>query len=1794
MYRTLLYLIAVILTAMCAAQQAWVPGEVLVRLGEGRHIDQVRAVLEGSLAPDLRIVEARPLGKSPHYAMLRFEGPGMDERKLMSDAARLPGVEAVSLNYKLSYLAQPNDAQYSTQWNLTDIHVEPVWDHTTGGTMANGMRIGVALSDLAIQTNHPDLQDNIWSGSPYMGNGADHGTEVASVMGAVGNNGIGISGVNWDVEIVSSGTTNDLADAIDQIEYATSLRQQFNASNGAGGLLVVTLTASYAIEGAGTCNGFLDPLFTAMTQAGILFVTAGPNSNTSIEAGTCFPANCALAEHIVVTSYGQNNETPFAFGPSTVHLLAPGVIIPTATVGSGYTVLAGNSFAVPLVAGAVALLYSAPCPSFAQLVMNDPVAARQQVKDAILNHTTPFPGGDALTITGGKLNVLAAYDALMSTCAATCTEYTIDLTTTGDPVTSFTVTDWRNREVLSGGGNTITTCLENGCYTINLNGPDGLPMEAEFTVTDASGIVAMGNSSGGIINLSLGDIIPGCTVSGSSNHDPLANCNDGSCCADNMVEVVIAPEDFATSGTTQLVITSGGNPLFNGTVPMEPNPEFGVTVGVWEGCVANGCFSVLVSGSSVPLHPEGYIIRNGDNNNLIVFPSSTGFAGAIGSGAQEVCDGTDNDCDGLIDEDFIWYADADHDGWSDFSATSVFCTAPGVGYTQQPGDCDDTNAQVFPGAPDDCATADGLDNDCDGQVDEEGLQSWYEDLDGDGYGTTEMIACGQPANYSLLPGDCDDGNATVHPDHEELCDGLDNDCNFAVDEIFYWYPDADGDGWAVFNSSPVYSCDTVPGHTRRTHDCNDSDPDIFPGATEHCDGFDNNCDEAVDEGYTWFVDADGDGYGDWNTAQISCTPLPGGSQVGGDCDDTNPNVTLVGQPCNDGNPATDVDITNAQCQCIGFVSGNCPAGEVEDCNGHCAPVEWIGDGICDDGTSEWQGVAIFFNCPTYGYDGGDCSPCVAEVCDGIDNDCDGQVDEGVCNACSEQNQFVLAQGLRIQNGQLTGTIMITALQCGATCDDGNSTPAEIEACVSVCLSQQLALGVTCLQCFHAYMSCYNQAMQAGCSTCVAPCVADFVACSGLVDTDGDGVFAGADCDDENVNVYPGAQESCDGLDNDCDGETDERMAFADADGDGYGDPLTPVSCSVPGSVSNNTDCDDTDPQRYPGGPAACPTCTPQDIAIILNDPDLLNNSTGCLGNCFNTPDPEACISVCVQEQYGLAPPCADCVAARVMCSLAQCQVCITQPGSDACQTCLATSSCNASFASCSGIVDSDADGVIDPLDCNDQNADIHPGASELCDGLDNDCDGLIDEGAQALWYHDADGDGFGDLSVTSTACPSPPGFVSGYGDCDDTDPLVNPGAVEVCDGLDNDCNGYVDDLFAWYADADDDGFGTIGAPSFGCTVPALGVSQVSGDCNDADPAIHPNAEEHCDGIDGNCDGEVDGSLFAYADADGDGLGDPNVQVPCSSGVTNNSDCNDQDPTPCDLLHHHKVIATTGSHARLGTHYIEWSLGEPIVTTVENAGTRLTQGFHQNDALILRLNLRAYLQGAYTSGATLMRDDLRANGLLPLTEPYTEAGYAHAGAGGETTTADVLAVQGPDAIVDWVVIELRDPNDPAVIMDSRSALLQRDGDVVDLDGSSAVRFLATGDRYYVALLHRNHLPVMTAGSVPFPIASPIDMSASGTALYGTGATVPQGSLRLLWCGDVNADGVLKYTGASNDRDPILLRIGGTVPTNVVNGYHVEDVNLDGAVKYTGSNNDRDPILQNIGGSVPTNVRNAQMP
>lgn len=243
---------------------------------------------------------------------------------------------------------------------------------------------------------------------------------------------------------------------------------------------------------------------------------------------------------------------------------------------------------------------------------------------------------------------------------------------------------------------------------------------------------------------------------------------------------------------------------------------------------------------------------------------------------------------------------------------------------------------------------------------------------------------------------------------------------------------------------------------------------------------------------------------------------------------------------------------------------------------------------------------------------------------------------------------------------------------------------------------------------------------------------------------------------------------------------------------------------------------------------------------------------------------------------------------------------------------------------------------------------------------------------------------------------------------------------------------------------------------------------------------------------------------------------------------------------------------------------------------------------------VRVAVKVFLDGPYLPTLVLMGDSLRTKGLIPLQEPYTAMNHILARPG-LSTTAGVLAVTGNNAIVDWVVVELRTAAAPFGLVEARVALVQRDGDVVAVDGTSALGFCAVAGNYRVVVRHRNHLGVMSGSDLALSAtATALDLTVPATTTYGTNARRTVGGVRTLWAGNTNSDGVVRYTGETNDRDPVLTVVGAGVPTATVTGYRNEDGNLDGAVRYIGANNDRDLILGTVGGSLPTNTVIQQLP
>ncbi len=396
-----------------------------------------------------------------------------------------------------------------------------------------------------------------------------------------------------------------------------------------------------------------------------------------------------------------------------------------------------------------------------------------------------------------------------------------------------------------------------------------------------------------------------------------------------------------------------------------------------------------------------------------------------------------------------------------------------------------------------------------------------------------------------------------------------------------------------------------------------------------------------------------------------------------------------------------------------------------------------------------------------------------------------------------------------------------------------------------------------------------------------------------------------DCDDSNDGVYPGAIETCDGVDEDCDGEIDEGIGgvyYEDRDGDGYGDAATElVTCDAPvGWVQVGGDCDDDDARVFPDAPELCDEVDNNCDGVV---------DEGVTSTFFRDEDGDGYgqlgeVSDGCYPGVGYALLGGDCDDADPSTHPDAPELDCTDPHDY---------NCDGSVA----YADADGDGWPACTECNDADASIRPDAQEVCNGIDDDCDGDVDDddlsvdlSTASTWFEDGDSDGFGNAGVATLSCQAPSGYVADDTDCNDSAGAIHPAATEVCDSLDNDCDGAVDDADAsldlgsastWYTDGDSDGFGSALSSMRSCIAPSGTVSN-DADCDDSSAAIRPTAAEICDGTDNDCDGDVDdadidvtGQPSWYVDFDYDGYGGILSAVACSqpSGtVGNTADCDD--------------------------------------------------------------------------------------------------------------------------------------------------------------------------------------------------------------------------------------------------------------------------------------------------------------
>ena len=435
-----------------------------------------------------------------------------------------------------------------------------------------------------------------------------------------------------------------------------------------------------------------------------------------------------------------------------------------------------------------------------------------------------------------------------------------------------------------------------------------------------------------------------------------------------------------------------------------------------------------------------------------------------------------------------------------------------------------------------------------------------------------------------------------------------------------------------------------------------------------------------------------------------------------------------------------------------------------------------------------------------------------EICDGVDNDCDGVTDPVGTPGCTDYTLDADGDGYGLAGDSrclCAPTPPYTGTQVG-DCDDAKKqvNPGATEACNGLdddCDGQTDAGTVS--GCIHYYADGDGDGFgDPADGRCLCAPAAPWVT------TDN------TDCAPGEGGVSPAAPEVCDGVDNDCDGSTDEDGAggcvlhFADVDGDTYGntqDFRCLCAAADPYVVTQGGDCNDGDAALNPGLGEVCGDGIDNDCDGAIDEP----NAAGCVVY-YRDDDGDG---------FGIIGD------ARCLCAPA------------------------------------DPYDATEAGDCDDGAAEVKPGAAETCDGADNDCDGLVDEPDTpgcTDYYLDSDGDTFGTGQPTCLCAPLGAFTALASGDCDDTDPSANPNRPELCNGKDDNCDTHVDEPDAagcstFFTDVDHDTFGVAGTGICLCGPTGDATATVPGDCNDALAAVNPHAVEVCDAVDNDCDGSVD-------------------------------------------------------------------------------------------------------------------------------------------------------------------------------------------------------------------------------------------------------------------------------------------------------------------------------------------------
>lgn len=422
------------------------PGDLIVMVKKENDVKELIAdfTVFNDLPTGLTIKQQ--LSKRLNIWLLHFDTATIDESKLLSEIRSNAAVSIAQFNHFIESRNVPNDPRFGEQWNMlnigqtggtlgADVRAANAWDITTGGFTAGGDTIVIAIDDdgfdlahedLDFWKNHLEIPGNLidddengyvddydgWNSQTNSGVitslSSGHGTHVAGIAGAKGNNSLGVAGVNWNVKILPvQGNSGTESIAVAGYAYILEVRAKYNETNGAEGAFVVSTNSSWGTDFGLPANfPIWCAMYDSMGAQGILSAAATSNSsNVNVDVQSDMPTACGSDFLVTVTNTDKNDNRTAAFGATTIDLGAPGSSVLSTIPGNGYGTKTGTSMASPHVAGAIALICSIPCDSLSNDLKNDAAGTMLRIKKFILDGVDAVISLDGNTVSGGRLNV---------------------------------------------------------------------------------------------------------------------------------------------------------------------------------------------------------------------------------------------------------------------------------------------------------------------------------------------------------------------------------------------------------------------------------------------------------------------------------------------------------------------------------------------------------------------------------------------------------------------------------------------------------------------------------------------------------------------------------------------------------------------------------------------------------------------------------------------------------------------------------------------------------------------------------------------------------------------------------------------------------------------------------------------------------------------------------------------------------------------------------------------------------------------------------------------------------------------------------------------------------------------------------------------------------------------------------------------------------------------------------------------------------------------------------------------